>query len=134
MNIGVLEDNPTLCEYLKTALELLGEHHVSLYNQGAPLLEKLFAEHNNSTPLSYDLILIDLGLPGGMSGQEVIAAIQKTIPHYLHSLIVLSAASPGELDSVRTTFNVPVLRKPFKIQALLQLMDTCSVKHDSSRI
>src|SRR5229473_1536115 len=128
MNIGVLEDNPTICEYLKTALEMIGEHHVSIHNQGASLLEKLFAEHHSSVPLSYDLLLVDLRLPGGMSGQEVIAAIQKTIPHDLLSIIVLSAAGADELDYVRTTFNVPVLRKPFKIQTLLQLINICSVK------
>jgi CheY-like chemotaxis protein len=128
MNIGVLEDNPTICEYLKTALEMIGEHHVSIHNRGTTLLEKLFAEHRNSVPLSYDLVLVDLMLPGGMSGQEVIAAIQKTIPHDQLPIIVLSAAGIEELEYVRTTYNVPVLRKPFKIQTLLQLIDMCSAK------
>jgi DNA-binding response OmpR family regulator len=129
MNIGVLEDNPTICEYLKTALEMMGGHQISIHNYGASLLEKLFAEYRTSASLSYDLVLVDLSLPGGMSGQEVIAAIQQTIPRNTLPIIVLSAVSSEELDHVRTTFNVPVLRKPFKIQTLLQLIDMCGVKH-----
>lgn len=123
MKIGVLEDNPAICDYLKVALEMTCNHDVSIHNYGASLLERLLTAYLNQAPLPYDLLIIDLGLPGGMSGQEVIDTIQRTFSHRAPPIIVLSAVGTGELEDVRTKLKVPVLRKPFKMQALLGMIE-----------
>ena len=41
MKIGILEDNPVIFEYMKTAFEMKG-HQVDVYTQGATLLDALF--------------------------------------------------------------------------------------------
>ena len=98
MKIGLLEDNPGTIEYLKTALEMAG-HTVSAHTQGTFLLETLSTTYSAGAPLPYDLVLVDLLLPG-LSGLEVINRIRQIIPPKRLPLIIISAAaSQQELDA-----------------------------------
>src|SRR5712691_12898213 len=103
MNIAILEDNPTIIEYLTLVLEMAG-HQVTVYTQGTALLEALFTERGVCTPLPYDLITVDLLLPGDLSGIEVIARIRETIGPRQLPIIVISAASQLVLEEVKKTF------------------------------
>lgn len=123
MNIALLEDNPPILDYLSTALEMLG-HTVHTFTNSAPLLESLFIDESVRVPLPYDLALIDLLLPGSVSGLQVAQKIQQAIPPQQLHIIVLSACSQRELDEAQAKLpEVPILRKPFKIHELSQLID-----------
>ena len=124
MNIGLLEDNPAITDYLSIALEMAG-HNVDTYTYGSSLLEKLGDSMVGSSyaSLPYDLIIVDLLLPGNISGLEAIQQIQRAIPHERLPIIIISAGNQDELEQVRGILPyVPLLRKPFRTQALLQLI------------
>jgi DNA-binding response OmpR family regulator len=127
MKIGLLEDNANIHEYLTTALEMVG-HTVFTHIDGMSLLDILYAEQSIQTPLPYDLLIIDLSLPGTLSGLSVINYIRQTIAPETLPIIVLSAASQSQLEQIRTRFpNVQVLQKPSGIKTLLQLIEMSHV-------
>jgi DNA-binding response OmpR family regulator len=95
---------------------------------GMSLLDALFAEESKHTSLPYDLLVIDLSLPGTLSGLSVINYIRQTITPETLPIIVLSAASPSQLEEIQTRFpNVQVLQKPCEIKTLLRLIETSHV-------
>ena len=131
MKIGLLEDNINIHEYLTTVLEMAG-HTVSAHMEGMSLLDTLFSEESKHTPLPYDLLVIDLSLPGTLSGLSVISYIRQTITSENLPIIVLSAASPNQLEEIQTRFpNIQVLQKPCEIKTLLRLIETSHVGETS---
>jgi CheY-like chemotaxis protein len=123
VNIALLEDNPPILDYLSTALEMLG-HTVHKFTIGTPLLETLFIGESVRMPLPYDLALIDLLLPGSVSGLETALKIRQAIPPQQLHMIVVSACSQKELEEAQEKLPlVPILRKPFKMHELMQFID-----------
>lgn len=123
MKIGLLEDNPTTVTLLTTAMEMAG-HTVCHYSNGSSLLEDLFAEHRIDAALPYDIMLVDLYLPGGLSGLDVITSIRAAIPPEKLPLIVISAASKRELEAFHANHpDVPALQKPLKLKHLLETIE-----------
>ena len=123
VNIALLEDNPPILDYMSTALEMLG-HTVYNFTSSAPLLETLFIGESVRVPLPYDLALIDLLLPGSISGLETAQKIRQAIPPQQLHIIVVSACSQKELEETQAALpQVPILRKPFKMYELMQLID-----------
>jgi DNA-binding response OmpR family regulator len=122
MNIGLLEDNPAILDYMTVALEMAG-HQVQTYTYGASLIESLLTGSDAHSPLPYDLIIVDLLLPGNISGYETVKQIQEVIPLNKLPVIIISAGSRAEIEFVKTNLpTVPVLRKPFRMSALFQLI------------
>lgn len=74
-----------------------------------------------SCPPRYEVLIVDLGLPGGMSGAEVIERLLRGLPpDSLPRIIVVSAASTNELARVRISFpSILVLGKPVRLGELL---------------
>jgi DNA-binding response OmpR family regulator len=118
MNIGLLEDNMTIVSLLTTMLEMAG-HHVFSFTEGRPLLETFLA-----APVGYDLLIIDLGLPGDLSGFDVIEVIQHTKPLEALPIIVVSGAGQQELARVQRDHpEIAIVRKPFSMRSLLLLIE-----------
>ncbi len=123
MNIALLEDNPPILDYLSTALEMHG-HTVHKFSDSAPLLETLLPDKSTHIPLPYDLAIIDLVLPGPVSGIETIQRIWEAVAPHRLPMIVVSACSQKELEEARAILpQVPMLRKPFKMRELTQIID-----------
>jgi len=123
MNIGILEDNPAILDYMTIALEMAG-HHVQTFTSGNPLIDKLLTNSVIRDPLPYDLIVVDLLLPGSMSGFEAIKHIQRSIPLSRLPVIIITAGVKEEVERVQTALpDVPILRKPFKMSDLLRLIE-----------
>lgn len=123
MKIGLLEDNPATVTLLTTALEMAG-HTISSYSDGASLLDDLFAGHRIHTTLPYDLLLVDLYLPGGLSGVAVIASIRAAIPPEQLPLMVISAASKRDLEAFQASHpDIPTLQKPLKLKHLVEAIE-----------
>ncbi len=128
MNIGVLDDNPAILNYLETTLSMDG-HRVFRYATGASLLEALssapsrtIAQRSGYPP--YDLIILDLLLPGTQSGADVFMSIRKSFPVDILPIIVITAVSEPTLEQFRHILpdDVPLLRKPFPPRALRKLI------------
>ncbi len=134
MQIGLLEDNPSIIDWLSTALGMAG-HSVYPYHDGPSLLAYLFAGENIPTSIPYDLLVVDLYLPGRMSGLDVINFIRKAIPPERLPIIVISAASLSELDLLQANHpDIPVLQKPYQLRRLLWWMKTLSSDPDESTV
>ncbi len=120
MRIGVLDDNVPILEYLKAMLELVG-YTVSLHPTSRSLLDALFPGGIVATPLPYDLVILDLSLPGDLSGAEVYCAIRRSIPDECLPVLFLTAASDHDIQCLQATLleDVLLLRKPFRQRELL---------------
>jgi len=124
MNIGLLEDDADTAEYLAIALDMAG-HIVRTYADGSTFLQTLFAAPGQPAAVPYDLLLVDLTLAGTMSGQEVIEVLQQDVSTQQIPIIVISAMSWSTLQDIQARYpQVRVLQKPFRLQALLHLIDT----------
>ncbi len=123
MKIGLLEDNPAIVDYLSIALEMAG-HKVSAFTYGSLLLETIFTGPGMRYSLPYDVVIVDILLPGSMSGLQAIDSIQEAIAPGELPMIIISAAAKEELEQVATRLpHIPLLRKPFKMHTLLQLIE-----------
>ncbi len=123
MNIALLEDNPPILDYLSTALEMHG-HTVHKFTDSAPLLETILTWKNTPLSLPYDLAIIDLLLPGPVSGIETIQKIWQALAPYRLPMIVVTACGQKELEAAQAILpQVPFLRKPFKMRELTQLIN-----------
>ena len=123
MNIALLEDNPAIVDYMSTALRMAG-HQVYPHTDSLSLLAQLFHHTGIRSPLPYDLVIVDLLLPGTMSGIEAIHRVYQAIPPWILPIIIVSACSQEELAQVKARFpHVPILRKPFKMSSLLHVIE-----------
>ena len=109
MNILIIDDEPYLLEKLGSVLT--GEHYsVETAEDGRAGLEKIWND-------SYDLILLDIMLPG-MSGLEILAEIREAgiqTP-------VLMLTAKGDIDDRVAGLNLGAddyLAKPFSLAELL---------------
>lgn len=121
MYIALLEDNPSILDFLTRALEMAG-HHVQQFIYSDALLHTLFNEERCSTP--FDALIVDLLLPGDISGLNAIHTIRKSSVHHHFPIVIISACAQKELDEIQADLpDIPVLRKPFKISELLHALD-----------
>ncbi len=124
MKIGLLEDNPAICDLITTTLELAG-HTVVSYTYGISLLEALFTANGGTTlSLLYDVLIVDLGLPGELSGVAVINQLYERIDPSTLPTVIVSGAAQQELDAVHKRHpTLAILRKPFNIKTLLAVIN-----------
>lgn len=133
MQIGLLEDNPSIATLLSTVLRMAG-HSVSPSYDGVSFLAGLFASDHISRSIPYDLLLVDLYLPGRLSGWEVVSSIRRVIPAEKLPIIVISAASVGELKQFQASHpDIPVLQKPFGMGTLLEQMKMLACTEEQSQ-
>ncbi|HLH62768.1 MAG TPA: response regulator [Ktedonobacteraceae bacterium] len=123
MNIALLEDNPAILDYMSTALRMAG-HNVYTHVEIPSLLAALFDQEKVCSLPPYDLVIVDLLLPGDMSGVEAIDRIRQSIPPETLPIVIVSACSQDELAQVKARFpDIPAVRKPFKMSKLLQTIN-----------
>ena len=123
MKIAILEDQPDILELLTTGLELAG-HRAYPYRTGTSLVETLFIPQSKHAPPPYDLVIIDLYLPGTPSGLEVINSIHQHISPRTLPIILTSATSQSELTNLQAHLpTVTVLRQPFHVKDLLAFIE-----------
>jgi DNA-binding response OmpR family regulator len=128
MHIGLLEDNPAIQDYLRQALEMSG-HSVSIHTFGISLLDALFTGKPGAVSYPYDLLIVDLNLPGDLSGQDVILHIRKAVPPKMLPILIISGVEQSRLEQVHTLFpDIPFIQKPFRLQTLLQMLETIEDK------
>ncbi len=109
--IALIEDTPAVAQLITIVLEAQGCSVVHFLDGAS-----FFATLQDTL---YDIVLVDLNLPGNVSGLQVIISLNEMMPHV--PIIVVSGASKGLLASVHTLYpTLPIIRKPFKMQDLIQ--------------
>ena len=93
MRIGLLEDVPELCAMFK---EMLGNsgHAVSIYRDGLDILAALHLEEPTTLISPFDILLVDLILPGVIDGVQVIQQVRMKYPDL--PIVVISAVASAE--------------------------------------
>src|SRR6266566_1278535 len=111
MKIGLLEDNPAIVDWMTTALAMAG-HIVYTYPESTSFLECLLPSRGLHNHLPFDLAIVDLHLPGEMSGREVIARI----PDFSGQIIAYYCRNGSKSKrACKYTGNLP--RSPYITQA-----------------
>jgi DNA-binding response OmpR family regulator len=123
MRIGIVEDHIEILNYLTFVLEA-ANHTVYPHLSGGSLMDRLFVEQERNGPLPYDLLLLDLWLPSGPSGLEVLDYIQRVFPAEELPVVVISAASRHQLEKLAQRYpGIQVLRKPFRLSNLMESIE-----------
>ena len=120
MRVGLLEDNPTIQDCITAALEIRG-HTVFAHSDGSQFLESLVSR--DLQVLSYDVVVVDLGLPGGLSGEAVIELLVHNPLYRSVGIVVYSGADGTVLSRLTNRFpGIVVVQKPVVMEALLRYM------------
>jgi len=113
MRIGIVEDDPSISGLLSETLERIG-HTPNLYPDGWSFLEALTNDQNTEP---FDRVVVDVLLPGSISGLEVINYLRITRPNL--PIVVVSAIDSDNLASIQRQFpGIKVLHKPFHLTDL----------------
>jgi CheY-like chemotaxis protein len=112
MRILVIDDNHDVASMLAELLRIDGHDDVVIANDGTAALASMHA----SSP---DLVLCDLGLPGGMDGEELARACRKD-PRFQGLPLVAISGRGGEEDrerAIEAGFD-DLLPKPVRFETL----------------
>lgn len=116
--ILVMDDEVELCSFLDQALTEHG-YEVTIAYHGAEAIRLVKDSLADGEP--YDLIIMDLTVPGGMGGKETMLALRQWDPDV--KVIVSSGYSEDiVMGDYRKYGFSGVLPKPYSIQALLTLV------------
>jgi len=114
---------------IKTMLVHMG-HEVVLSTNGEEAI-KLYQESLN-TASPFDLIIMDLTIPGGMGGKDAVLEIHKINPEA--RVIVSSGYSNDPIMANCTEYGFcAALTKPYQLQQLSQVISRCTAAADSKR-
>ena len=124
LRIMVMDDEEVVRDVAQSMLEHLG-YTVETIPDGKKAVERYIDAHKHSNP--FDLIIMDLTIPGGMGGAEAMKEILKFDPDA--KAIVSSGYSESPVMSNYSAFGFSgVMAKPYTIQklreTLLQVLGT----------
>jgi CheY-like chemotaxis protein len=112
--ILVMDDERELRETVGAMLQRLG-YTVELVESGAGAVERYREELRNKRP--FDLVIMDLTVPGGMGGKEAIARLRELDPGVRAIVSSGYANDPVMADFARYGFS-GVVAKPFRLKEL----------------
>ena len=114
-NVLVIDDDPSVGETLVSFLDELGyePYYVTNGNEAIRLLKE--------NKLSFDIVVTDLTLPGGMGGVEIKDQIRQIYPDM--KIIVASGYSNDPVLSKHREYGFDgVIRKPFRITTVAEVL------------
>jgi CheY-like chemotaxis protein len=106
----VVEDEPLVAMLLTDLLEELGYTTIDAADAASGL--KILRSDRR-----IDLLITDVGLPGGMNGRQLVDVARQERPE-LKVLFVTGYAEGGVLDDYQSTPGIQVITKPFAIPIL----------------
>ncbi len=116
LRVAVVEDNAPTCDMLSETLERFG-HIPLIFNDGWTFLEALTGNYRTTEPDPFDIVLLDILLPGSISGIEVLNYLTLTRPKL--PLVIVSALSSSDLTNIHEQFpKVKIVQKPFHLDNL----------------
>lgn len=122
-NVLLVDDDPVMERYTRNILEK-ASHKVEIANDANSAID--MAKSN-----SYDLIIVDLVLPGFMNGVDVIKHVRQLNPKA--KIIAYSGFCDEDIsEKVNRAGADHFLMKPFKPNDLLELLKEFAVENDES--
>ncbi len=118
--ILIMDDNPYIRETMSRILKKLG-FETATTTDGEELIKKYKESITQKNP--FDLIIMDLTVPGKMGGKEAIKEILKINPHAL--AIVSSGYSENDVLSDYQSFGFKgILKKPYTVEEIKGVIDS----------
>jgi len=112
----VMDDQDMILDYAQMALSEFG-YKVDFASDGKEAIEKYKSAMQDKKP--FDILIMDLTVPGGMGGQEALAELIKIDPEV--KAIVSSGYSGNPVMSEYKKYGFcAVLKKPFKVKELVE--------------
>jgi len=112
----VMDDQDMILDYAQMALSEFG-YKVDFASDGKEAIEKYKSARQDKKP--FDILIMDLTVPGGMGGQEALAELIKIDPEV--KAIVSSGYSGNPVMSEYKKYGFcAVLKKPFKVKELVE--------------
>jgi PAS domain S-box-containing protein len=113
--VMIVDDEPTVRLLLTDALSDLGYHCIEVQDGAAAL--KIFESDTR-----IDLLITDVGLPGGLNGRQVADAARVTRPG-LSVLFITGYAENAVLNHGHIEPGMEVLTKPFAVEDLIRRVE-----------
>lgn len=118
MKIGIIEDNQQIGEVLQCGLQISG-NEVVLYKNAEECLKTIFEAWFNGDEVP-DILVSDLDLGKGISGEEMIKILRLFIRSTELPILIMSGKSIAELNLVnQDLFDARILQKPVTALSLL---------------
>ena len=114
LRVLVVEDEPAVADAVLDMLTELGHRGTCVASVASALA--LLADAKQP-----DLVLSDVLLPGGGSGLDLAREIRQ---RHLSVPIILTSGYGGAMTQRLSTMSLPFLRKPYRMEALRQAIDT----------
>lgn len=113
--ILIIEDEPSVMSFVKTALERAG-YEVMTATSGAEALPLL-------SEADFKGVVSDMRTPGGVDGADVHAWLAKNRPNLVSRLIFITGDIVNE-ETAKTLAKTgaPCVEKPFRIQQLMEVV------------
>ncbi|MGL1933979.1 MAG: response regulator [Fibrobacterales bacterium] len=120
MKILIMDDDELILTFLSEALTHVG-HSVEVAIEGYEAVCKYRSAYELGNP--FQLVIMDLTVPGGMGGEEAIKRILKINPDV--AAIISSGYSTDLVLANHSAFGFKdVLQKPYSVKELLQVVQT----------
>ncbi|OLS62782.1 PAS domain-containing protein [Pseudomonas putida] len=113
--VVLVEDQETLRMVIAEMLEESG-HRVDVYESAVLALPVL---KNGPPP---DLLISDIGLPGGLSGRQLAEAVRQVHPH-LPVLFITGYDESAAMSDGRLAPGISVMTKPFRLEGLMERVE-----------
>ena len=113
----VVDDNQALLSMMELLLECHG-YQVQLHDSPIPAVFQAGSER-------YDLLITDVWMPQ-IKGGELVERIRATRLNTNLPVVFISGHPDSELGELKNTENAFFLRKPFKSEALLDVLEQIS--------
>jgi CheY-like chemotaxis protein len=113
-NVLVIEDEQLIASRIESVLE--STCAVTVVAEGDAAIERLHQGH-------YDCILLDLTLPR-LSGFDVLRHLMIRRPELLKATVIMTAATDESLQFIDANAVAGVLRKPFAVAALADMVQS----------
>jgi PAS domain S-box-containing protein len=118
LKILVLDDDETIRNSLTELLKLLG-HNVESVGDGIFAIEKYKKAMEDNEP--FDLLILDLTVPGGMGGKEALERILTFDPDV--KAVISSGYSDNEIMSKYDEYGFKgVIKKPFRMEDIEKIL------------
>ncbi len=115
--ILVMDDEKNILTMVKRVLTMLG-YQVDLVEDGKMAIEKYQAALlNTAGERPYDLVIMDLTIPGGMGGKETIEQLHQLDPN-VKAIVASGYSNDSILANYREHGFLAALSKPFRLNEL----------------
>jgi signal transduction histidine kinase/ActR/RegA family two-component response regulator len=117
--ILLMDDEQTIVQLTQEMLSMLG-HHVDVANEGTKAVEIYQRALRTSHP--YDLLIVDLTVPGGMGGKEVIEILGKADPK-IKAIVSSGYSNDPIMANYKQHGFTGVVSKPYTVQELCKAVN-----------